>query len=553
MDAEDQHQLYLKQASSSRSVDEAAKTYRLRYGRDPPPRFGRWYRYAILQESTVIDDFDSISNDLLPFWSLTPAEIRLRTWETLSNPGNSIGGIIIRNGKAAVSSNVPGSHRWMLDGVIHIMTPFLKWLPDMDLAFNLNDECRVAVPFRGIEGMRKKGLPPSSLRPSNKTDYKPSRADDWQPIPESPIEETRFIERSFSHVFHDYGSVGCPPSSKARRERHWDVGSYCSTCTSPHSLQQFVLNWTLAADPCHQPDLADLHGLYLSPAAFKTSNELMPVFSQSKAHGFNDILYPSAWNYEDKAVYAPSKELPDPPFVDKESMLFWRGATSEGVSFGTGTWRGMTRQRLVHLFNNASSGSHHLLLLPATSTKHPDPRPATYVYRAFAPATLHANLNTSLGIVDRIERCRDRDCPDQDIEFAPQYFAGTDFQEHWRYKYLFDVDGAGFSGRFLPFLQSGSLPFKTGLMREWWESRVTAWKHFVPVDVRLMEVWSLLAYFAGWKEGGMGAGTGGDAEETRWLMPPHEAEAEAIAVAGREWAGKVLRKEDMEVYFFRLL
>jgi len=66
-------------------------------------------------------------------------------------------------------------------------------------------------------------------------------------------------------------------------------------------------------------------------------------------------------------------------------------------------------------------------------------------------------------------------------------------------------------------------------------------------------VWSLLAYFAGWKEGGMGTGTGGDAEETRWLMPPHEAEAEAIAVAGREWAGKVLRKEDMEVYFFRLL
>lgn len=29
--------------------------------------------------------------------------------------------------------------------------------------------------------------------------------------------------------------------------------------------------------------------------------------------------------------------------------------------------------------------------------------------------------------------------------------------------------------------------------------------------------------------------------------------AEMIAEAGREWAGKVLRKEDMEIFMFRLL
>jgi hypothetical protein len=33
----------------------------------------------------------------------------------------------------------------------------------------------------------------------------------------------------------------------------------------------------------------------------------------------------------------------------------------------------------------------------------------------------------------------------------------------------------------------------------------------------------------------------------------HEKEGERIANAGREWVGQVLRKEDMEIYFFRLL
>jgi hypothetical protein len=32
-----------------------------------------------------------------------------------------------------------------------------------------------------------------------------------------------------------------------------------------------------------------------------------------------------------------------------------------------------------------------------------------------------------------------------------------------------------------------------------------------------------------------------------------EAEGERIALRSREWAGKVLRNEDLEVWFFRLL
>jgi hypothetical protein len=281
----------------------------------------------------------------------------------------------------------------------------------------------------------------------------------------------------------------------------------------------------------------------------------MPVFSQSKPHGFNDILYPSAWNYMDKAVYAPSSPsgkpgsedykpgFPDHPFAEKENVLFWRGATSEGVSSGDHAWRGMTRQRLVHIANNLTNSAHDrvTILLP-----DPTAGKGRLKYQTIRGTDVESlGLNTDISIVDGIARCGGiglHDCTDQDAEFG--LVKPTDFQSHWQYKYLFDLDGAAFSGRFLPFLQSRSLPFKTALFREWYDSRITAWLHFVPQDLRLHGVWSTLAYFAG---------VDGKINGKQVIMKPHLEEGEAIAAAGREWAAKVLRKEDMEIYFFRLL
>ncbi len=37
------------------------------------------------------------------------------------------------------------------------------------------------------------------------------------------------------------------------------------------------------------------------------------------------------------------------------------------------------------------------------------------------------------------------------------------------------------------------------------------------------------------------------------IMRENVGAGEEIAEAGREWAGKVLRKEDMEIFMFRLL
>ena len=565
-EAKHQHEQYITSATQSASLGDAVTLYRERYGRNPPPNFDQWYKYAVDRSCMIIDNYDQIYKDLLPFWTVPAADLRTNTWEMVSNSWNEISGISVRQGVAAVQENVLPTHRWMLEGVAVFMNSFAKHLPDMDVAFNLNDESRVAVPHEDMNNIKAQAR--ASETQEGARSWSERRSEGWPPIPEQEVTETVFHDLSFRNTFARYGSVGCDPASPARSNPHIFSNSHlCTSCVSPHSLGQFLSNWSLAADVCHQPDLARLHGFYLSPAAFKTSYKIMPVFSQSKPQGYNDILYPSAWNYMDKATYAPTEPTgtpgseffnfghPDPEFASKQNTLFWRGATSEGVSSGDHTWRGMTRQRLVHMANNLTSSAHDqvTILLPDLSsssasasdgeTEKTTPKLQYHTLPGTAVADL--GLSTDIRIVDHIARCGGiglHDCTDQQDEFGT--VGPADFQDHWQYRYLFDLDGAGFSGRFLPFLQSRSLPFKTALFREWYDDRLTAWRHFVPQDLRLHGVWSSLAYFAGVEGRVLG-------REIK--MEPHLKEGEMIAEEGRRWANKVLRKEDMEVYFFRLL
>ncbi|KAK6438384.1 hypothetical protein LTR95_005410, partial [Oleoguttula sp. CCFEE 5521] len=373
-EAKQQHDAYTNQSTTSTSLGEAVHNYRTRYNRQPPPNFDKWYEYASERSSLIIDDFDSIERDLLPFYALSPEEIRERTWELISNPWNDAAGLSIRDGRVEISPHVVPTHRWMLDGLVEMIGFFAEWLPDMDLAFNLNDECRVAVPYEDIELMRAQGHAFGDPRASVRNAFSPDRAAQWTPIPEEPITTTPLTELSFQRTFQPFGSVGCPLSSPVRTQNRWSLSSLCTTCTAPHSHGIALSNWTLAGDICYQPDVANLHGLYLSPAAFKGSHTLLPIFSQSKAHGFNDILYPSAWNYMDKAVYHPSEEYPDPDWKAKNSTLFWRGATSEGVSPGGGQWKGMTRQRFVHLASTNTTSPSQAILLPTSKSTNTAPR-----------------------------------------------------------------------------------------------------------------------------------------------------------------------------------
>lgn len=535
-DAQFAHEAYIKQASSSTNLAEAVQNYKERYNRHPPPGFDHWYRYATSRHSIINDDYDSIERDILPFYALEPDEVRHRTWQLIANEWHDATGISIRSGK------------------VEVIGRFAEWLPDMDLAFNVNDEPRISVPYADIEQMLLVGhlvghyMAAGTLEEKPRNAFTDNRAQQWEPISEEKPAEKIMQELSWQRTFHEFAAASCPPSSTARSHRPWNRGSLCTSCAAPHSIGAFLANWTKAADICHQPDLADLHGIFTSPSAARVTHKIYPIFSQSKVNGFNDILYPSAWNWLGKAEYAPTEELQDPEYKGKETTLFWRGATSEGMSPDRGQWKGMARQRFLHNLNDINvGGATQAILLPSGSNHTSslkdaslDQQKISLAYRLIPISDLTAQIKTDVHFAgNRFTRCWDIDCPQQAREFGLE--ATTPFQQHWRYKFLLDLDGAGFSGRFLPFLQSRSLPFKAAVIREWWDDRVTAWWHFVPLDVRGHGVWATLAYFAGW-DGGQGM---------RWRS--HEAQGEKIAGQGRELAQKVLRKEDMEIYFFRLL
>lgn len=130
---------WMEKASSikSRSLKGVVEEYRARYGKPPPPNFDKWYDFAKQRQSIIIDDYDQIHKDLLPYWALRPAEIRAQTTRILMNPWNELAGICIRNGNATVSPHIaPATHRWMA-----VSAPlFFTWNAPVDL-FSANMVC----------------------------------------------------------------------------------------------------------------------------------------------------------------------------------------------------------------------------------------------------------------------------------------------------------------------------------------------------------------------------------------------------------------------------
>ncbi|KAI9740133.1 MAG: hypothetical protein M1818_004884 [Claussenomyces sp. TS43310] len=537
-DAISSHDHYMKQASSSATLQAAVLEYRARYHCHPPPNFDKWFEFATSRNAVVIDDYDQIWNDLRPFMTIAPSVLRNATNDVLLNPWNDIAGLSIRNGSTYVGPHIVGTHRWMLDGISAMIDKFSNWLPDMDLGFNIDDECRVVAPWRDIDAARRQviavGMNPQSTQDHDFSDMlsflgQPLWMNESAVLEYGPTK--LFPDESFQQSLYDYGATNCAPGSPARSTYKWNRLNLYPEYATPYSDGHFVRNWSLSGNMCFQPDMAHLHGFHMSPATFKTSRKLQPVFSQSKVPGYNDILYPSPWNYVDKVSYNAEQDI---PFADKKNTLFWRGSTSEGMSLD-GTWQGMQRQRFVYLANNNSAGTRIPMLLPHGNK---------FRYKSVRYDKLKEQLRIDASLVDRIQRCSFEDCRAQEVELGLS--PPVDFQTHWKYRYLADFDGAGFSGRFLPFLYSKSVPFKVALFREWYDDRLMPWMHFVPLDSRLHGVYSTLAYFAGYRDGS-------EKEVVGTKSAARLKQGEWIAEQGSAWAKKVLRKEDMEIYFFRLL
>ncbi|KAH6627741.1 hypothetical protein F5144DRAFT_593911 [Chaetomium tenue] len=488
-------------ARQSKNLRAAVAEYRRRYGLPPPPHFDKWWAFAKSKNVQLVDEFDTIHELLTPFWGLKPSIVRARAREALGTTDNQLMGLQVRNGNV---SHIFGGFEWVGPAMVNMMQSFVKHLPDMDLAFNANDEPRVVVPHddmvRLVHTAKTKAMPAANAATSLRNGFtkKPAGLNYNGRFDE--VKLTRFTLFAHQPVW-THSRMSCPPDSPSRNleedEQFDDIEKYAVGDLG------FVSNWTAMSDVCLSPSLGSTYGFFERPNAYGVVHDLFPIFSQSKISSYADIIYPSPWYWADKVPYT---EDSDPAWDKKLNRLYWRGSTTGGFS-RNGGWRRQHRQRFVQKINAPdqaqilsppSSGTlgrrspddttttkpvqHQKQPKPAPQDQNQDqdqdqdqekqqPPPAEQQHQPqeqqwTAHEVPRGEYKQLFDIFfSHIGQCDPTDCDAQRAFFPVQEYAKRD--DALQYKHVLDMDGNAFSGRFYAFLRSRSLVFKWAIFREY--------------------------------------------------------------------------------------
>lgn len=518
-----QHTFASLTSGESNTVEEAAQAYRKRRGRHPPPHFDKWFEFARSHNALVVEGFfDQIYHDLEPFWGVDPAPMRREAsqFEMAIN---------VRDGVAKAGSD------WFWTKVWLNMTRTIEHLlPDMDIALNAMDEPRLVVPWEEMNRYMKNASKTVKLHKAKSMKNEFQR---W-PAPRTGILAGDISKKEWEEdeFFWKIARRGCSPDSLARttelQTSFADPPNITNEYAKPHLHKGYVSNYTMSVQICHQPDLQGLEGILIHPLSTKSTKTFFPMFGGSKLSVNNEILLPAPmyWNEEERFGGGNDHGI---QWQEKDDKVIWRGVATGGRNFPN-NWRGFQRHRFVSLNNGTK----------ISAAESGEAKPENFVLPG-AEYGLQAQKENKLGQwVDEFADVSFVDlmcAPPQDgrCNYTDFYFETTEgikMAQQYDNKFVPDIDGNSFSGRYLGFLRSTSLPIKATIFREWHDSRLIPWKHFVPMDSRFLDYFGIMEYFIGYQ--GRNA---------------HDKTAEKIAMEGKEWAEKVLRKEDMSIYVLRLL
>ncbi|KAJ5284449.1 hypothetical protein N7505_002429 [Penicillium chrysogenum] len=494
--------------SRSTSFRRTVAKYRETYGRHPPPGFKEWYMFARKKKAHNVDDFQQITGDLRPFWAIAPAEIRQMAAKLQSSDG--IAGVQIRN-KKVVYSRVEG---WRVETLRKSIKRIARYLPDMDIALNVMDQPRVMVPYEDTQEYLRTEALTRSLPNDAQDQFTPDM------FKEGPSVGDHVDPSWFSiagKLYMDFAKDSCDPHSPARNE-NFTVEDADKLYKSPSG--GFVTNFTASSDLCTVgPVLGENHGFLFSASSNLITRKLIPVFSECKVSVNNDILFPANMYFmKDKRYVYNSRH--DYEWKDKADTH-------------------MHRQRFVHITNTTDMRTETVSILSETSLgqyrDYPDFHPSKFSLDHF-----DVGFTEAWGCIPN--------CSFYDDVWT--YKKPKDFSEQFKAKYLVDIDGHSFSGRWRAFQLSKSLGIKATIFREWHDSRLFPWRHFVPMDNRYDDLYGLMTYF-------LGLEPQTPPEDAFSVSEPyirkHDFEAEVIASQSREWAQHALRNEDLDIYLYLLL
>ncbi|GAA5886154.1 hypothetical protein JCM6882_004281 [Rhodosporidiobolus microsporus] len=497
----------------SQTLEQAVAEYEARYGMRPPAGFDAWWRYAMQNRIVLVDEYDQIHSDLLPFFSLPPSELRrrassLHTDHSLPWHAHSFG-LQVRDGAVEL---MPGGHegdKQRTEDLLDLLGEFAEMLPDLEVRFASGDEPSVVVSGeakeRHIEYAKKGEL--LGLSQSYEV-LEPTGFTAWDAL--------------------------CPPNSTARRAA---LGQPVDT-PAGSNLRSFVsIEHAQTMDLCKHPEVRGLNG-FTSGWTGPRPHVLYPLFSFSKTSLHSDILVPSLSN----EFYLEVGR--DPVWEQKKkNKVLWRGDTT-GAYFARGTgWRQSQRARLVELANpkpDSNSGSS-----PSTTIHLASPSSDDALRRLTAPSTSLTSHYFDIAFAGSPVQCskKDKTCALLQHEYrfdlgvtAGGKTRGMSIDEENQYKYVLDVDANYPSGKFKRLMSSRSLVLKSTIFPEWWSKRIMPWYHYVPIKPDYSDLLDVSAFFIGLPDG----------------TANHDHLAKRIGAQGKKWADEQFREVDMAAYLFRL-
>ncbi|KIX95863.1 uncharacterized protein Z520_08571 [Fonsecaea multimorphosa CBS 102226] len=514
-------------SSQSKTIEEAVVTYKKRFNRDPPPDFDKWFELAQKNHYSLVDEFDTIMESLEPFWGIDPPLMR-RAIESVPDTASGVVRISIKNHQIEEKATHRGIyHANIIDRWLE-KPGWLDVLPDMTILVNRYDEPRVVASSEALLAAREAAMSTSATR-------KPPRE----------AAELSWFDCARRGLRHTILSA-CPANSPSRDET---IEKMAPIKQEDRALP-FVHSLKESQDVCNNPTIHRSHGFFTSPTSCSITESLYPVFSPCKPSIFNDILYPPIW-YWLKLIQDDYDEDDDMEWSEKKDLVYWTGSATGGWAT-LGNWRTLHRQSLVlqTMSQNTSvtilqrgsaeedvwqpqttpmSNLSHLFDLRITSI------PPEQCESSACDAMRHAFLKRDPTYVD----------PPREEEGTNKSGGGGSggkrrknpnadpLSTAYGAKYVLDMDGNAFSGRFYRLLLSKSAVLKQTVFQEWHDGRLVPWVHFIPISPGAEELAEVVRYLSEDERG----------KEIR----------ERIARQGRDWAQKTLRMVDLELTMLRVL
>ncbi|KAH7389441.1 hypothetical protein DE146DRAFT_619935 [Phaeosphaeria sp. MPI-PUGE-AT-0046c] len=563
------------------TIDQAAAQYRKLRGRHPPPGFDAWYAYAVSHKAIINERFwDQIHHDLAPFWSIEPVVLRKQVH--VFSPK-----ISIRNGKVEAKSNNQHSKlgNWE-DMLLALSNESSVQLPDIDIPLNVNDESAMLVPWETID---------TALSMSRKIMLEPgdvvsefSRLGDMEALIEDYEWKPEWLGPRLTHPASHLGPrplwslirPACSPKSNARREHVyndiWDPqrgvkDEHSAAALLPRELPKgalkgYVKNWTNVVDPCQQPDLQGLHSAFVSPKEMGVAVKLFPLFGDAKFTTSNEILLPGAreWNMSSLEQKAPIS------WDERRSKLYWRGSSTIARQ-PERYWRRFQLERLmgmlnathieiaeasIHTGNESTVGvgyAKNFRLLPANEYELKSQTGGSLAewVNGWADAGF-TELNCALSVEEEQEdvekKVREEGCEGY---FSTAVAHNEESEAAAKFALVVDDESL------VTHLHAAKVTLRTSVYRQWYDARLIPWLHYVPLDNTFVDLYGVMEYFIGSRDDHDSTQAGNEPQ-----IPPtsqhskrssHDDVARQIAEASKVWADKVLRREDILIYVYRLL